>query len=135
MKSSLAVGLTKTRSLVVDERRTISFMGPEGRVYATPEVIRDVEMTCRDLLLEHLDPGEDSVGVRVELDHLAATPLGFSVEITARIAEVNRRQVVFEVTARDPIDEIARGRHARFVVEIAKTKERLAAKRAKAGAV
>jgi fluoroacetyl-CoA thioesterase len=90
-------------------------------------------MTCRDLLLEHLDAGEDSVGIRVELDHLAATPLGLAVEITVRVAELKARQVVFEVGARDPIDEIARGRHVRFVVEVAKTKERLAAKRAKAG--
>jgi predicted thioesterase len=133
MKPSLAPGLTKTRSLVVDEGRTISFMGPEGRVYATPEMVRDVEMTCRDLLLEHLDAGEDSVGIRVELDHLAATPLGLTVEVTARIAEVKGRQVLFEVSARDPLEEIGRGRHSRFVVEVAKTKERLAAKRAKAG--
>src|SRR5690606_23633427 len=108
-------------------------MGAEGRVYATPELVRDVEMTCRDLLLEHLDTGEDSVGIRVEIDHLAATPLGLEVEIAARIAEVKGRQVAFEVTARDPLDEIARGRHMRFVVDVAKTKERVAAKRAKAG--
>jgi fluoroacetyl-CoA thioesterase len=133
MKPSLAPGLVKTRSFVVDERRTIGFMGSEGRVYATPEMVRDVEMTCRDLLLEHLDAGEDSVGIRVELDHLAATPLGLAVEIAVRVAELKGRQVVFEVEARDPIDEIARGRHVRFVVEVAKTKERLAAKRAKAG--
>lgn len=133
MKPSLAPGVSTTRSLTVDEKRTIGFMGAEGRVYATPELVRDVEMTCRDLLLEHLESGEDSVGIRVEIDHLAATPLGLKVEIAARIAEVKGRQVVFEVTARDPLDEIARGRHARFVVDVAKTKERLAAKRAKAG--
>jgi predicted thioesterase len=133
MKQSLAPGLVKTRSLTVDEARTIGFMGVEGRVYATPELIRDIEMTCRDLLLEHLDAGEDSVGMRVEVDHLAATPLGLGVEIRVRIAEIDRRRVVFEVGAHDAIEEIARGRHARFVVEVAKTKERLAAKRAKAG--
>lgn len=133
MKPSLAPGVSTTRSLTVDEKRTIGFMGAEGRVYATPELVRDVEMTCRDLLLEHLESGEDSVGIRVEIDHLAATPLGLKVEIAARIAEVKGRQVVFEVTARDPLDEIARGRHTRFVVDVAKTKERLAAKRAKAG--
>ena len=133
MKSSLAPGVSKTRRLAVDEKRTISFMGEEGRVYATPEMIRDIEYTCRDLLLEHLDPGQDSVGTRVEVDHLAATPLGLDVEVTARVAEVNKRQVVFEVSVRDRLDEVGRGRHTRFVVEVAKTKERLAAKRAKAG--
>jgi predicted thioesterase len=133
MKSSLAAGVTTTRRLTVDEKRTIGFMGAEGRVYATPEMVRDVEMTCRDLLLEHLDAGEDSVGTRVEIDHLAATPLGLDVEITATVAEVKGRQVVFDVSARDKLDEIGRGRHSRFVVDVAKTKERLASKRAKAG--
>ncbi len=66
MKSSLASGLTTTRRITVDRSRTIGFMGEGGRVYATPELVRDVEVTCRNLLLEHLDEGEDSVGTRVE---------------------------------------------------------------------
>src|SRR5256885_14495650 len=73
MKASLTTGLTATRRITVDRNRTIGFMGEGGRVYATPELIRDIEMTCRNLLLEHLDEGEDSVGTRVEIDHLAAT--------------------------------------------------------------
>ncbi len=74
MKDSLVVGLSTTRRITIDRERTIAFMGEEGRVYATPRAVQDVEATCRDLLLEHLDEGEDSVGTRVELDHLAATP-------------------------------------------------------------
>src|SRR3954464_2133060 len=108
-------------------------MGKEGMVYATPRMVSDVEYTCRDYLLEHLDAGEDSVGSHVSIDHLAATPLGLSVRISIRVAEVDRRKIIFEFSVHDGIDECGRGKHARFVVETAKTRERLAAKRAKAG--
>jgi len=133
MKSSLKAGLAFERSLTVDETRCIGFMGKEGMVYATPRMVSDVEYACRDFLLQHLDPGEDSVGAHVSIDHLAATPLGLDVTIQVRVAEVERRKVTFEFSVRDPVEECGRGRHVRFVVETAKTRERLAAKRAKAG--
>jgi predicted thioesterase len=133
VKPSLKPGLTVRREVVVDEARCIGFMGKEGMVYATPRMVSDVEYTCRDFLLEHLDPGEDSVGAHVSIDHLAATPLGLKVTIEARIAEIDRRRVTFEFTVTDPIEPCGRGKHVRFVVETAKSRERLAAKRAKAG--
>ncbi len=133
MKQSLQVGLATRREVVVDESRCIGFMGKEGAVYATPRMVSDVEYTCRDYLLEHLDQGEDSVGAHVSIDHLAATPMGLKVTIEAKIVEVDRRRVTFEFTVQDPIEQCGRGRHVRFVVETAKSRERLAAKRAKAG--
>ena len=134
MKASLASGLTFDRRVVVDESRTIGFMGEAGRVYATPALLRDIEQTCRDGLLAHLDGGEDSVGVRVELDHLAPTLLGMAVDIRAAISEVKGRLVTFDITARDALDQIARGKHVRFISDVQKTIERLKAKAAKAGA-
>ena len=133
MKASLKAGLEFQREVEVDESRCIGFMGKEGMVYATPRMVSDVEYSCRDYLLEHLDPGEDSVGSHVNIDHLAATPLGLKVKIDVKIAEVDRRKVTFEFTVTDPVEQCGRGRHVRFVVESAKTRERLAAKRAKAG--
>ncbi|MBF0166611.1 MAG: LysR family transcriptional regulator [Alphaproteobacteria bacterium] len=132
MKPSLAQGLATSRRFEVDKDRTISFMGEEGRVYATPSMVRDIEQTCRDFLLTHLDAGEDSVGTRVEFDHMAATPLGMPVEFSVTIAEVQGRAVTFEVTGKDAIDQICRGKHWRFVVDVAKTAERIKAKAAKA---
>ena len=134
MKGSLAAGIATVRSITVDRERTIDFMGEAARVYATPMMVRDIEMTCRQLLLEHLDPGEDSVGTRVEIDHLAATLLGMNVRIEAKVTEVKGRAVTFEVSAHDGIDAIARCTHGRFVVDVQKTKERLAAKAQKAKA-
>ena len=133
MKQTLLPGISRTESLIVDRPRTIDFMGEDLRIYATPEVLRDIEFTCRNLLLEHCDPGEDSVGMRAEFDHSAATPLGMKVTVTATVASVEGRRVVLDVIAHDAIEEIARGRHTRFIVDVAKAKQRLAAKAAKGG--
>jgi fluoroacetyl-CoA thioesterase len=133
MKQSLKPGLELKKSVTVDEARCIGFMGKEGMVYATPRMVSDVEYACRDFLLDHLDAGEDSVGAHVSIDHLAATPLGLTVEISAKVVEVDRRKVTFEFTVHDPVEPCGRGKHVRFVVETAKSRERLAAKRVKAG--
>jgi predicted thioesterase len=133
VKPSLKAGLAHQKSVVVDESRVIGFMGKEAAVYATPRMVSDVEYACRDFLLAHLDAGEDSVGAHVSIDHLAPTPMGLAVAIELKIAEIDRRKVVFEFSVKDPVEEVGRGKHVRFVVDTAKTRERLAAKRAKAG--
>src|SRR3954470_20208300 len=133
MKASLAVGLCARKRITVDEGRCIGFMGKEGMVYATPRMVSDVEYACRDLLLEHLDEGEDSVGAHVSIDHLAATPIGLEVTIDVRIADIEKRRVTFEFSVRDPVEECGRGKHVRFIVDKAKSFERIKAKRAKAG--
>jgi predicted thioesterase len=133
MKSSLQPGASISREYPIDRERTIGFMGEAARVYATPMLVRDIEMTCRELLLEHLDEGEDSVGTRVEIDHLAATLLGMKVRIDAKVSAVDGRAVSFEVSGTDGLDTICRCRHNRFVVDVKTTEARLAAKAAKAG--
>jgi predicted thioesterase len=132
MKPTLVQGARTTATLVVDRERTIDFMGERARVYATPMLVRDIEVTCRGLILEHADPGEDSVGSRIELDHLAPTLPGMTVRLTVTIAAVDGRSVSFDVEGHDGVDTICRGRHQRFVVDVAKTAKRLEAKAAKA---
>ncbi len=133
MKASLAAGVTSTTKLQVDRERTIDFMGEQARVYATPMLLRDIEFACRNMLLEHLDSGEDSVGTRVELEHIAATLLGMAVTLTVTIAEIKGRAVTLEIEGRDSVEPICRGRHSRFVVDVKTTEARLAAKAKKAG--
>ena len=133
MSETLKTGLNATRRVEIDRDRTISFMGDDCRVYSTPKLLYDIEMSCRDLLLEHIEQGKDSVGTRVELDHVGATLLGMWVEITVTLSEINGSAVCFDFSARDVIEEIARGKHNRFVVGIEKTAQRLKAKRSKAG--
>lgn len=134
MSDDLKPGLTSTTRITVDPERTISFMGEECRVYATPRLLYDVEMACRNLVVPHLEPGRDTVGTRVELDHLGATLLGMWVEITVTLAEANGPALVFEFSARDAVEPVARGRHHRFVVGLEKTAQRLKAKQARAAA-
>jgi predicted thioesterase len=131
MKTSLQPGISLVGRIPVDIGKTIGFMGEEGRVYATPYLISDIEKTCRNLILEHADPNEDSVGMEVAIRHLAPTLPGSTVEITATVTAVEGRKVTFAVTAKDEIDTISSGTHARFVVDKAKTIERLKAKAAK----
>jgi fluoroacetyl-CoA thioesterase len=133
MKASLQPGVTRVDRITVDRGRTIGFMGEDGRVYATPWMIGDMEYTCRNLILEHADVGEDSVGTEVAVKHLAPSLPGTTVEITVRVAAVEGRKVAFEVVARDELDEIGRGTHTRSVVDVAKTVGRLKAKAAKLG--
>jgi predicted thioesterase len=133
MSDTLKIGLSATRRVDIDRERTISFMGEDCRVYSTPNLLYDIEMACRDLLLAHIGDGKDSVGTRVELDHVGATLLGMWVEITITIAEVNGNAVTFDFDVRDAIEEVARGKHSRFVVSLERTAQRLKAKQAKAG--
>lgn len=132
MKRSFKKGLSCVRKFTVDANRTIDFMGEDCRVYGTPEMIRDIEWTCRDLMFEHADAGEDSVGVGVFVVHSAPTPFGMDVDITVTVAEIDRSRVVFDVTATDPVDSICSGQHERFFVDLDKTKKRLQAKIAQA---
>jgi fluoroacetyl-CoA thioesterase len=131
MKASLRSGVSLSHRVAVDRERTIGFMGEDGRVYGTPYLVRDIEHTCRDLLLAHGDPGEDSVGMELAVKHLAPTLLGMTAEITVTVTTVEGRKVSFEVSAKDDLEQICTGSHIRFVVDVGKTIERLKAKAAK----
>jgi predicted thioesterase len=132
VKPTLTQGISTKRRYRIDRERTIDFMGEQARVYATPMLVRDIEVTCREFLLQHLDAGEDSVGTRVEIDHLAATLLGMEVEVSVSVAEVKGRGITFAVEAHDGVDAVCRGKHMRFVVDVKQTEMRLAAKAQKA---
>ena len=126
MKGTLATGLAGTKRHRIDKERTIDFMGAALRVYSTPSMLRDIEHTCRDLILDHLDEGEDTVGVRVELDHLGATLLDSWVDVSAEVTGVEGPRIELEVEVRDELGEIVgRAKHGRFVVEIERQRRRL----------
>jgi fluoroacetyl-CoA thioesterase len=132
--AELKAGLGTTRRFTIDKERTISFMGEELRVYATPSMVLDIERTCRDFLNEHQKDGEDSVGARVEIDHLGPTLLGMWVDVTAKVANVEGPRVTFEVEVKDALDTVGKAKHIRFIVDKARQKQRLEAKAAKAKA-
>jgi predicted thioesterase len=130
MRATLAAGLATNRRLMVDESRVIGFMGDDCRVYATPRIISDIEYACRNLLLGHLEAGEDSVGTKVNVEHVGPALLGTEVSIDIRVTHVDGRRVTFEATVKDGADEVLRGTHERFVVSVEKVRERLLKKKA-----
>ena len=132
MKTTLQAGISAKRPFTVARESTIGFMGDDARVYATPMLVRDIEITCRELLLQHLDSGEDSVGTKVEIEHLAPTLEGMRVTIDAKLVELKGRAATFEISASDGLDTVCRGKHSRFIVNVDQTRQRLLAKRAKA---
>jgi len=132
MKATLIPGIAGRKVIHVDEGRCIAFMGPENAVYATPHMVSDVEYAIRDFLLGYLDPGEDTVGTHVTVDHLAATPVGMRVTIEYAVTSVDGRSVRCAFRVRDELEECGTGVHMRFVVDAEKTRQRLAKKRAAA---
>ena len=133
MKPSLKPGLTHTRKIAVDDSRVIAFMGEDCRVYATPRIISDVEYTCRDLLLQHLDPGEDSVGTKVNWEHVGPALLGESVIVSVKLVQIEGRRVTFEAGVKAGEDAVAQGTHERFIVDVQKVRDRLLKRKSRVG--
>ena len=131
MKDSLRPGVTGMKRITIDRDRTISFMGEEARVYATPRLVSDMEYTCRDLLIEHCDPGEDSVGTKVNWEHVGPALLGEAVTVSVNLIQLEGRRVTFEAAVAAGAEAVARGTHERFIVDVQKVRERLLKRKAR----
>ena len=126
--STLEAGTATERKLIVDKERTISFLGEDLRIYATPRLVNDIEQTCLDYLLTFLDEGENTVGAAVDIRHVGATLLGMSVSIVATVTRIEGRSVTFNVEVRDDVELVATAAHTRVVVNVAKLRSRVQAK-------
>jgi fluoroacetyl-CoA thioesterase len=139
MKPTLRPGLTHRFSYKVPENKTVPYTYPEApeiasmpKVFATGFMIVLMEWTCTQLLAPHLDPGEGSLGVHVDVSHLAATPAGLTVTVDVEVSEIIGNRIGFKVRAHDGLDLIGEGRHQRFIVVWDKFNARVAAKAKKA---
>lgn len=97
-------------------------------VFATPMMVTAMENAALNAVRAYLDPGESAVGTEVNVRHLAATPVGHRVTAEAVVTKVDGRRIEFSVSARDEIEEIGKGTHARMVVDLSRLDQRLAAK-------
>jgi fluoroacetyl-CoA thioesterase len=97
-------------------------------VFATPMMVTAMENAALNAVRGYLDPGESAVGTEVNIRHLAATPVGHRVTAEAVVTKVDGRRIEFSVSARDEIEEIGKGTHARMVVDLSRLDQRLAAK-------
>jgi fluoroacetyl-CoA thioesterase len=129
MKGGLRPGIQRRERILVDRARTIGFLGEDLRVYSTPAMVSDVEYCCLRLIDGYLEPGESSVGAHVSLDHLAATPLGETVEVAVTVSEVEKRKVTLAAEVRDPLALVGRGTHVRVVIDVERHRTRLCGRR------
>lgn len=126
----IPTGIAGSYSLLVTPEVAIDFLGTdEARVLATPFLIGYMELTARNAIQPFLDENEDSVGTTVNIRHLAATPVGMSVQFRAEVTAVEGRRVAFKVEARDETELIGEGTHERFVIDVPRFVAKLAAKR------
>jgi len=117
MKRTPKVGDSARQTFIVSDTHTIDIAGDEElAVLSTPALIWFLEHAARDALEPILEPGETSVGVSVDVEHLAATPQGHVVTCEARVVNFDKNLITFQVTAQDQHDPIARGVHRRRVV-------------------
>ena len=114
----LAVGLTYSRLVqVTDDMTPAHQRGEPIRVLSTPDMIRLIEQAAIEAVQPCLAPGQATVGTRVDVTHLAATPVGMTVTITVEVTEIDRRRLGFKVEVRDDLDAVGRGTHERFIVD------------------
>jgi fluoroacetyl-CoA thioesterase len=141
MRPTLRAGLEATFRYTVPESKTVPRIYEEAadfqlmpKVFATGYLVALAEWACIELVKPHLDwPLEQTLGTRVELSHVAATPPGLTVEVRVRLDSVEGRRLVFTVHAHDGVDTISEGTHERHLIVAERFREKLAAKRARAG--
>ena len=97
-------------------------------VLATPVMIMAMENAALEALKPYFEAGESAVGTRIDVSHLAPTPVGRSIVAHAEVIGSNGRQIEFRVNAMDGTEEIGRGTHGRVVIDLVRFSERLAAK-------
>jgi fluoroacetyl-CoA thioesterase len=126
---NIIIGTKHEERVLVTSEVAISFLGlDDARVLATPQMIRYMEWTSRNLVLPMLDEGYDTVGTHVNVSHLAAAPIGSVVTFTSEIIAVRDRRVEFRVAARSEDELIGEGTHERGIINVAKFATRLAEK-------
>ena len=118
MRHPPRVGTTGRQEFVVAEEHAIDFADDQmPAVLCTPSLIWFLEHAARDAVLPVLEPGESTVGVSIQVEHLAPTPLGKKVTCTARIILVDGTFVSFQLEAHDAVERIARGSHKLGIIQ------------------
>ena len=139
MKPTLTPGVTASHTYTVTAANTVPHLAMDRstfddipEVLATAYMVVMMEWAATKALKSHLDANEGSVGISINVTHLAATLPGQSVTTTAEITAVEGRKVTFKVTAHDGLDKIGEGTHIRAIVPWDRFKAGVAAKAAKA---
>lgn len=133
--ANIPIGAAASKSVVVTREMTVAHFHPNmPEVYGTPMMIYLMEVAAAEAIEKYLPPGWGSVGALVNVKHLAATPVGFTVTARAVVTAVNDRQISFVVEAHDGADRIGEGTHVRGVINLERFEARFKAKAGKAPA-
>lgn len=127
MDFEVKIGAKNERRIKVDQNQTTSFLWEGENVFSTPSMISEMEETCRLLLKEQFlqaDSEWDSVGTIVDVNHLAATPVGAEVKLRAEVIGVNGRRISFNVSTEDDLEVVGEGKHERFIINVPRFKEK-----------
>lgn len=114
--------------MVTKEEAASRFGNPGVDVLATPVLVAWIEEAAITAIHHHLEPGQGTVGTMVAIRHLAATPVGMKVKVTAQVKEVEGRRLLFTVEAYDQKEKVAEGEHERFVVNLSRFLDKAARK-------
>jgi len=111
-------GISHSESLVVEHKDTAAVYGSGAlEVFATPAMIALMEKTCLESVAEKIGEGNTTVGIAVNIKHLKASPIGTTIRCEAKLTEVDRRRLVFEVRCFEGETLVGEGIHERFVVD------------------
>ncbi len=125
----LSPGIKGSSGCTVTLADTAKALGSGGLdVLSTPKLIALMENAALTAVRPYLEEGTDTVGTRLEVSHLAATPVGMAVRAEAELIEIDRRRLVFSVKAWDEAELIGEGRHERFIVQTEKFLAKCSAK-------
>lgn len=102
--------------LVSDENTAKTMKSGELDVFATPSMLAIMEKASCECIKAELSDEESSVGTKVNISHIAATPVGMNVTATAELIEIDGRRLVFSVIAEDECGIIGKGEHERFII-------------------
>jgi fluoroacetyl-CoA thioesterase len=117
--NELTPGLTGEVEKVVTETDTAERLGSGSvPVFGTPSLVGLMENAAVRALAGHLSSGQTSVGGRMDVRHLAATPVGMRVHARAELVEVEGRRLAFRIEAWDEVEQIGQATHERFVVDV-----------------
>jgi predicted thioesterase len=118
---SIPVGAKGSAEMTVTPDKTAAAVGSGSlAVFATPWMVAMMELAACNALAPYYDEGQSSVGTKLEITHDAATPLDMKVCAEAEVVEVDRRRIVFQVTAWDETGVIGKGKHERFLISAEK---------------
>ena len=123
---NLTIGMSAEMQFLVTRQMTIGYFVPGMPcVYATPMMVLHIEMAAGSTIVDALPEGFVSVGMEVNVRHLAATPIGCAVRAIARVTAIGAKSVIFDVEAWNEVRKIGEGTHLRGIVNLSEFEKRI----------